>query len=36
MTSQVGYIDNMQKYVVGAKVTPVTTEWLFEAEAISS
>ena len=36
MTSQVGYIDNMQKYVVGAKMTPVTSEWQFEAESVTS
>ena len=36
MTSQLGYIDNLQNYVVGAQVTPITSEWVFEAESVNS
>ena len=35
MTSQMGYIDNLQKYIVGAQVTPIKTEWVFEAESVN-
>ena len=33
LTSQVGYLDNLQNYVVGAKLTPIKKEWIFESEA---
>lgn len=31
MTSQIGYIDHMQKYVVGVQITPIASEWLYES-----
>jgi len=37
LTSEVGYVENLQKYVIGAKVTPVSQLWIFdEANAASA
>lgn len=30
LTSRVGYQDHMQNYVVGARMTPITREWIFD------
>ena len=36
LTSQVGYLDNLQNYIVGAKITPILKEWIFDSEAATS
>lgn len=33
LTSQVGFMDNLQNYVVGARVKSVASEWVYQAGA---